>query len=470
MPPEARNARHPELVSTDPCTGAIVWQGPAGDAAAAVAAARRAAPDWARAPLDARIAVAQRFAEQARARAADLAQTIARETGKPLWEARTEAASVAAKVDISIAAQAQRAGTSTTPAVRIAHKPHGVLAVLGPYNFPAHLPGGHIVPALLAGNAVVFKPSEHAPAVGALLADLWAAAGLPAGVLHVVQGDGAVGASLASADIDGLLFTGSAATGQALARACAATPHRMLALEMGGNNPLLAWDVADVETAASIIVQSAFLSAGQRCTNARRLIVGPGSDALVAAVLALTDRLIIGAPFDEPAPFTGPVIANSAADALLAGWQQLAAAGGRVLRPLCRLVADRPFLAPGIIDTTGCTVPDAEYFGPLLQIIRVADWDAAIAAANATCFGLAAGLVGGDAARFDDFWARARAGVVNWNRPTNGASSAAPFGGIGMSGNHRPSAFYAADYCAYPVATLASDTPAAAIATGLRPC
>jgi succinylglutamic semialdehyde dehydrogenase len=216
-------------------------------------------------------------------------------------------------------------------------------------------------------------------------------------------------------------------------------------------------------------VQSAFLSAGQRCTNARRLIIGPGSDALVEAVVALADRLIIGAPFDEPAPFMGPVIANGAADALVAGWQRLVAAGGRVLRPLTRPAADRPFLSPAIIDMTGCASEDTEYFGPILQIIRVPDWDAAIAAANATRFGLAAGLVGGDATRFDDFWARTRAGIVNWNRPTNGASSAAPFGGVGMSGNHRPSALYAADYCAFPVATLAADAPAAAIATGLRP-
>jgi succinylglutamic semialdehyde dehydrogenase len=166
----------------------------------------------------------------------------------------------------------------------------------------------------------------------------------------------------------------------------------------------------------------------------------------------------------------GPVIATRAADALLAGWQRLVATGGRVLRPLARLAPDRPLLAPGIIDMTGCTVADEEYFGPILQIIRVPDWDAAIAAANATRFGLAAGLVGGDAARFDDFWARARAGIVNWNRPTNGASSAAPFGGIGMSGNHRPSALYAADYCAYPVATLAADAPETGITVGLRPC
>jgi succinylglutamic semialdehyde dehydrogenase len=376
-------------------------------------------------------------------------------------------------VEISITAQTERAGEKAAEAAGVRqmlrHKPHGVLAVLGPYNFPAHLPNGHIVPALLAGNVIVFKPSEQTPAVAEFMATLWAKAGLPEGVLNLVHGGGDVGRELAGAEIDGLLFTGSAHVGAALARQFADTPHRILALEMGGNNPLVAWDVTDIDAAAATVVQSAFLSAGQRCTNARRLIVGPGSDALVEAVLALTDRLIVGAPFDEPQPFMGPVISNAAADGLERGWAQLQAAGGRVLRPLVRARADRPFLSPAVIDMTGHAPSDDELFGPVLQIVRVPDWDAAIAAANATRFGLAAGLIGGDAARFDDFWARSRAGIVNWNRPTNGASSATPFGGIGASGNHRPSAYYAADYCAFPVATLAADTLGGDITTGLKP-
>jgi succinylglutamic semialdehyde dehydrogenase len=301
------------------------------------------------------------------------------------------------------------------------------------------------------------------------MATLWAKAGLPEGVLNLVHGGGDVGRELAGAEIDGLLFTGSAHVGAALARQFADTPHLILALEMGGNNPLVAWDLTDIDAAAATVVQSAFLSAGQRCTNARRLIVGPGSDALVEAVLALTDRLIVGAPFGDPQPFMGPVIANAAADGLERGWAQLQAAGGHVLRPLVRARADRPILSPAVIDMTDHAPSDDELFGPVLQIVRVSDWDAAIAAANATRFGLAAGLIGGDAARFDDFWARSRAGIVNWNRPTNGASSAAPFGGIGASGNHRPSAYYAADYCAFPVATLAADTLGGGITTGLKP-
>jgi succinylglutamic semialdehyde dehydrogenase len=462
-----------ELVSTDPCTGEAIWRGPVGGVLPAVARARAVASDWARTSLATRIAIARAFKAAVDAEADAFAHLIARETGKPLWETRTEVSSVAAKVEISITAQAERAGEKGSEAggarQLLRHKPHGVLAVLGPYNFPAHLPNGHIVPALLAGNVIVFKPSEQTPAVADFMAALWAKAGLPEGVLNLVHGGGDVGRELAGAEIDGLLFTGSAHVGAALARQFAERPHRILALEMGGNNPLVAWDVADIDAAAATVVQSAYLSAGQRCTNARRLILQDGDDRLVDAVLALADRLIVGAAFDDPQPFMGPVISNAAADGLERGWSGLVAAGGRVLRPLVRARTDRPFLSPAVIDMTGHAPSDDELFGPVLQIIRVPDWDAAIAAANATRFGLAAGLIGGDAVRFDDFWARSRAGIVNWNRPTNGASSAAPFGGIGASGNHRPSAYYAADYCAFPVATLAADALGGGITTGLRP-
>ena len=464
-----------EFVSTDPCTGTVLWQGASGDVGAAVARAREALPGWALASQGDRIAVVRAFKAVVQDRAEAFSRLIASETGKPLWETKTEVASVAAKVDISIQAQAERAGSRTgeVGGVRqvLRHKPHGVLAVLGPYNFPAHLPNGHIVPALLAGNSIVFKPSELTPAVADFMADCWAAAGLPGGVLNIVHGGSDTGRDLAAADIDGLLFTGSAPVGAALARQFAATPGKILALEMGGNNPLIVWDAAPgmLDAVAALVVQSAYLSAGQRCTCARRLIVRDGDEGpLLDRVTALIDRIIIGAPFDEPQPFIGPVIANRAADGLVAGAEALVARGARVIRRLDRLRPDRPFLTPGLFDVTGLSgLADAELFGPFLQMTRVADWDAAIAAANATRFGLSAGLIGGDAALYDRFWAAARAGVVNWNRPTNGAASNAPFGGIGLSGNHRPSAYYAADYSAWPVASLEADVPEGAIAVGL---
>jgi succinylglutamic semialdehyde dehydrogenase len=466
------------MSSHDPCTDELVWRGPAVDAAgldAALAAARAAFQDWAQTPLETRREVARRFAALVKADREAIARLISRETGKPYWETLTEADSVAGKVAISIRSQGERAGESVTEAggVRQAlrHRPHGVLAVIGPFNFPMHLANGHIVPALLAGNAVVFKPSEKTPASGARMAELWREAGLPDGVLTVAQGGGDVGRALVSHDgIDGVLFTGGAPAGRSIHQALAGRPDRILALELGGNNPLIAWNVDSPADAAHLIVQSAYVSAGQRCSCARRLIVPEGApgDAILDALTDVIDRLRVGGPFDEPRPFYGPVIDSLAADALLAAQDRLVALGGRQIRVMRRLAEGRPLLSPGLIDMTGASErPDEEYFGPLLQVVRARDFDAALDIANATRFGLAAGLIGGDQALYDRFWRGVRAGVVNWNRPTTGASSAAPFGGVGASGNHRPSAFYAADYCAFPVAGLETPKAAFRIETGL---
>lgn len=465
-----------ELISHEPATGAELWRGAVSDVDAEVAAARQAWPGWAAKPLTYRAETLRRFADRVKADAENFADLIARETGKPLWEARTEVESVAAKVDISVKAYAER-----TPNRRIEgamglrnavrHKPHGALAVLGPYNFPAHLPNGHIVPALLAGNSVIFKPSEKTPAVGAKLVELFHDAGVPEEVLRLVIGGPDQGKALAGHDgIDGLLFTGSARTGVALNRQFADRPGKILALEMGGNNPVVVWDTPDVRAAAMLVVQSAFLSAGQRCTNARRLIVRQTmADALIDEVRALANRLIVDHPHADPAPYMGPVIDNEAADGLTESFLILMSNGGQVIRHMTRPIAGRPFLTPGIIDVTAMPErPDIELFGPLLQLVRVDSFEAAIAEANNTAFGLSAALIGGTPQLYDQFWANARAGVVNWNRPTNGASSAAPFGGVGLSGNHRPSAFYAADYCAYPVASSESDALRASIGVGLR--
>jgi succinylglutamic semialdehyde dehydrogenase len=462
--------------STEPATGAEVWSGDTGDAEAEIALARDAWPEWAAHSLSYRIETMRRFANEVRAREQDFADLIARETGKPFWEARTEVASVIAKVEISASAYLERTPTRKLEAamgnkVAVRHKPHGVLAVLGPYNFPAHLPNGHIVPALIAGNAVVFKPSEKTPAVGEMLVECLRSAGVPDGVVRLLIGGPETGRALAgSTGIDGLLFTGSARAGLAINRQFADQPNKILALEMGGNNPIVAWDVAEPEAAAAVIVQSAYLSAGQRCTAARRLIVEDGkADALIAAVEKLIDRIIVDHPHAEPQPFMGPVIDLAAADHVQSQYMELMMKGARPLRRLDRTWAERPYLTPSLIDVTDVAGrPDEEIFGPVLQLIRVADFDAAIDEANATRYGLAASLIGGDPAMYDKFWANVRAGVINWNRPTNGAPSNAPFGGIGLSGNHRPSAFYAADYCAYPVTSSEAERVRAQIAQGLK--
>ncbi|MDB5696903.1 MAG: astD [Sphingomonas bacterium] len=465
-----------ELLSHEPATGALLWRSPVGDVDEEVAAARAGWAGWAARPVAFRIETLRRFANTVRARADAFADLIARETGKPLWEAKTEIDSVVAKVDISVSAYAERTAQRRLDSpmgarTSVRHKPHGVLAVLGPYNFPAHLPNGHTVPALLAGNAVVFKPSEKTPATGAFLVECYHAAGVPAECMRLVIGGPAAGKALAEhPGIDGLLFTGSARTGLALNRAFANKPEKILALEMGGNNPIVVWDTPDVDTAATIVVQSAFTSAGQRCTAARRLIVQDALyDPLVAAIDKLAGRLIVGAPHDDPQPFMGPVIDNPAADGLQDGFVGLLTRGGRVIRHLVRSDPDLPFLSPAMIDVTDMPDrPDAELFGPILQVFRAHDFDEAIEEANATRYGLAASLISQTPALYDRFWAGIRAGVVNWNRPTNGAPSNAPFGGVGWSGNHRPSAYYAADYCAYPVVSSEAEAARAAIGIGLR--
>lgn len=453
-----------ELVSTDPSSGEIVWAGgtaSGAQAAAAVAAARKAGIEWAALPQEGRTAIANRYAEALAARRDVLAEAIARETGKLLPEARAEIDSMTGKVRISITAQAERAGTRAAPQpfgqAVLRHRPHGVMAVLGPYNFPGHLPNGHIVPALLAGNTVVFKPSEKTPLVGQLMAEAWLDAGLPDGVLNLLQGGREAGQSLIDQDIDGLLFTGSATAGAHFRRIFADRPKVILALELGGNNPLIVWD--NPEAAASIIVHSAFVTTGQRCSCARRLIIPDGSrgDAILDALVATIDRLGIGAWNEQGQNFMGPLIDEQAASAAQTAAAGLAAIGGRTIRPLAPVAGRRAsFVTPGLIEVSPSVAPDSEIFAPLLQVMRADSFDAAIALANATHFGLSAGLVTADETLWQSFLTRSRAGIVNWNRPTTGAAGSMPFGGIGESGNHRPSAYYAADYCAYPVASFES--------------
>ncbi len=465
-----------EIISCEPATGAELWRGPIGDIDELVARARRGWPSWAVQPLATRMELVRRFANELRKESDNLATLIARETGKPMWEARAEVDATVTLVEVSIRAYASRTSQSKldsalqgTMAVR--HKPHGVMAVLGPFNLPAQLPAGHIVPALIAGNAVVFKPSEKTPATGELLIQCCHMAGIPAAMVQLLVGGPKEGEALVLHEgVDGVLFTGSAHNGIAINRKLATRPDKIAALEMGGNNPMVVWDTPKILETAVLVVQSAFSSAGQRCTAARRLIVKASMyDEVVGEVKRLTDRLIVGAPFDEPVPFMGPVIDNESADGLTESFLYLLTSGGKAIKHLVRARDDQPFLTPAIIDVTSMKDrADVELFGPILQVIRVDDFDHAITEASRTRFGLSATLIGGTPQEYSRFWTNVRAGIVNWNRSSHDTSPSAPFGGVGLSGNHRPSAFYAADYCAYPVASAEMEQPRASLGTGFR--
>ena len=467
------------VTSLNPARNEVIWQGKTASAEQvneAITSARVAFEKWADTNLEDRIDIVNKFAQQLTDNKEAMAHTIALETGKPMWETLGEVGAMIGKINISVNAYNERTGTVENPIpgakAFIRHKPHGVVAIFGPYNFPGHLPNGHIVPALIAGNTIVFKPSELTPKVAEEVLKLWQAAGLPNGVINLIQGEVETGKALASNKmIDGLFFTGSSTTGHILHQQFGGQPGKILALEMGGNNPLIVKDISDVNAVVHDIVQSAFITTGQRCTCARRLFieVGEQGDAIIAKLVEVTKALTIGYFDDEEQPFLGSMISEKAAIGLVDAQKKLLAIGGTSIVEMKHLEKGTGFVSPGIVDVTAIAsdVPDEEYFGPLLKVYRYTDFDAAIDEGNNTGFGLSAGLLSDSEDLYNHFFKRIRAGIVNWNKPITGASSAAPFGGIGASGNHRASAFYAADYCAYPIASV--EAPKVSLPATLSP-
>lgn len=448
----------------NPATQTIIWQGheaTAQDTARALRAAQTAFENWSNYTVQERISYLKAFQTQVIAHRTLLAQYIACNQGKPLWEANTEVQSVIAKLDISVSAYEERCHSSATirdGVQNVLHfKPHGVVGVLGAFNFPAHLPNGHIIPALLAGNTVIYKPSELTPAVAQLIMYCFDQANFPAGVVNCIHGGVAAAEHLLNSDIQALYFTGSVKTGQTIHRFFAGKPHILLALEMGGNNPLIVDETGDLEHAIETIIQSTLITTGQRCTAARRLFVPDNAFGrhLIKKLTHAFQTVDIGAYTKTPEPYMGPVISPQAASHHLEAQNRLITSGGQPVLTMQRLEEDSAFLSPGLIDMTHVNQPlDEEIFAPLLQFNRYQHFEEAIRNANRTSFGLAAGLIGNDAAHYDLFYQKIRAGLINWNKPTTGASSLLPFGGVGFSGNHRPGGYFAADYCAYPVASL----------------
>jgi succinylglutamic semialdehyde dehydrogenase len=456
---ESHGAR---FTSTNPANGALVWQGQeAADETIidAYNAARNALPAWSQMDFKARVTHIKKFGEQIEAKRKELTLLIAHEAGKPLWEAATEVSAVIGKINLSIRAYEERTPEKINPndASHLSYKPHGVIAVLGPFNFPAHLSNGHIVPALLAGNTVVYKPSELTPAVAEFILQSWHDSQLPAGVINGIQGGAHCAKKLLEQSIQGVFFTGSYQTGLQINKRFSEKPEVILALEMGGNNPLIIDTVNDLNSAVYNSLLSTFITAGQRCTCARRLLVADNEqgDQFLSKFIQASKALRVGAYTDTPEPFMGPVIRHEHALKHLEAQDGLIKAGGNSLLSMSLLAENTGLLSPGIIDMSDVNHPaDEEIFAPLVQVYRYREFEEAIQLANQTRYGLAAGLFSNDEAHYQEFLHKVRAGLINWNRPTTGASSSLPFGGIGYSGNHRPSAYFAADYCAYPVASM----------------
>jgi succinylglutamic semialdehyde dehydrogenase len=453
----------------DAALGAFPYSHDAIDAA--VDAARRAWPAWRDTPIEQRAVCLERFAQAIRDEADTLARTIAIEVGKPLWEARTEVAAMVGKVGITLGDGLERVaersfdmGDGKTARWR-AHA-RGVFAVLGPFNFPGHLVHGHVVPALATGSCVVIKPSERAPAVGQLYAELAAQAGLPRGVFNLVQGDGAAGATLAAhPDVDGVLFTGSYAVGRRILEATLDQPGKLVALEMGGKNAAVVCADAELQATASQIAFGACVTAGQRCSATSRVIVErAAADALSERLADLFGRMHVGDPLD-PDTFMGPVISSASVErhARLLEW---AARDGAE-----RLVNGGPFAGNGhwvrpslhrLRAFEAGRYADEEHFVPDAWILAVDSLDEAIHVLNDGDYGLVASVFSADRASFERVWAESRCGLLNWNTSTVGASGKLPFGGIGRSGNDRPAGATSVDYCTYAVASVECASPALA--------
>lgn len=469
------------IASRDPAAPSrVVWSGSPNSAHIdqAVVAARDALPNWANASLEDRMTVLKRWAEVTTKRAKDVAGLITDEMGKTLSESMAEARLLADKVAITLdKISLGRVSDYQLPlaASRVANcrfKPYGVMAVIGPFNFPAHLANGHFAPALLLGNTIVFKPSEKTPGVGQLLAEMMHEIGVPPGVFNVIQGGGDIAAMLVSHhDIDGILFTGSWPVGRKILEANLDRPGRIIALEMGGNNPSVVMDDAHLKQAVIENVRSAFATTGQRCTCTRRIIVQRGiADRFIKAFCNAASTLSVGAGRSETPVFMGPLVNRSAVDAALAFQGELIGRGGRVLvqSTAVQSPTNACLITPGVVEVDRFTLDhDCEVFGPIVQIGIVDSPRDAIAQANATRFGLAASIFTASRETFETFFRGARAGCINWNTGTAGASGKLPFGGVGHSGNHRPAGAFAVDYCAYPVANMVETSDSISLPEGM---
>lgn len=437
----------------------------------ACVAARKAYADWASLTLEQRKKYLLRLKELFETHADQMAQLIARDTGKALWDALSEAKNLANKIDItinhSLKLVAEDRFANALPGVDgvVRYKPRGVMAVVGPFNFPAHLPNGHIVPALLVGNTVVFKPSEQTPAVGQFYAQMIEKAEFPAGVFNLVQGEGETGRRLiANENVDGILFTGSYEVGLRIKQETITHYWKILALEMGGKNATVVWDDADIDKAIYETLIGAYMSSGQRCSGTSRVILHDKiADEFTERFYQAAKKLTIG--HWSKNPFMGPLI-NAGAVEKYVRFQEIANRENceSLMRGKSLDLEHKGYYVTPSIHLVKKYDPNSVYqkseiFGPNVAIMRSSDFEQTLNMVNSSGYGLVMALFSKNQDLYQKALLEARVGLLNFNRTTNGASSRLPFGGMGKSGNDRPSAHFAIQYCTVPVASLEDPTP-----------
>lgn len=413
------------------------------DSAAAIAEkysrTRAAQPAWAATSLDARLHAIRRFKDEATRRKPDLARTLTRETGKPIRQSRNELDALAGRLDFFLEHAARALASETvleepTLRERITHEPLGVVANVSAWNYPYFVGSNVFVPALLAGNAVLYKPSEFASLTGLAIGEMMRAAGIPGDIFTVVSGAGASGAALVAQAVDGVFFTGSYATGTRIAAACAPRMVK-LQLELGGKDPVYVCEDASVQTAAESLADGAMYNAGQSCCSVERIYVHERlHDRFVDAFVATVKGYRCGDPMDE-ATYLGPlarapqlaVLERQIADAVAKG-AKLLLGGKRIARP-------GNWFEATVLSRADHTMElmREETFGPVIGIQKVADDAEAVRLMNDTEYGLTAGVYTPDEARARRILAQIRSGSVYWNC-CDRVSPRLPWSGIGHSG------------------------------------
>ncbi|MBI2604688.1 MAG: aldehyde dehydrogenase family protein [Deltaproteobacteria bacterium] len=449
-------------------------------------AARAAFPAWKRAKPGDRAALLIRYRDALKKLEGKLSEVIAREVGKPLWEAKQEVAAMINKVDVTLSEGLRVVTDYEIPSIlentfgACRFRPVGVFVVLGPFNFPGHLANGHIVPALATGNCVIFKPSEKAPAAGQIMAEAFDEAGFPNGVFNLVQGEREVGRRLAVCEsVDGVLFTGSYEVGLKLKQDTIQQYWKLLALEMGGKNAAIVADDADLDWAVYETLTGAFMTAGQRCSSTSRIIVHKSLfNAFVKKFHERAKAFSIGHPLKNP--FMGPLIDEAAVEKYLKFLGIASREGCEIIMRGKRFEAEHrgSYVTPSICLVRNNSIASVrksvyqqtEIFGPNVAIYSYENMEEAVELANATQYGLVASAFTASREKYARISEDLKAGLINWNRSTVGASSRLPFGGIRRSGNHFPTAVSAASYCMYPVSSLevAEPKPAQGLFPGLN--
>ena len=439
------------------------------DVDGAVLAAQKAFPSWSEKEQRVRDRAAIHFQKALKKRSRDLAVLISREMGKPIQDAEQEVARMIDRVPLARTDSARiRKGEafSIKPGVRglLRYKPRGVLGILGPFNFPAHLPNTQILAGILLGNSVVFKPSELTPFVGQFLAELWDEADLPEGVFNLIQGDGRVGRALAIHEgVQAILFTGSYATGQKIREETVHQPAKLVALEMGGKNGAIISRHVDLEEAVCGTLLGTFSMAGQRCNATSRILVEKQiAKRFLDRFMASVKTLKVGYSLD-PDVFIGPLVSRRAVEKYFSLTALAPQEGFDVLQKAEPVLQEKKgyYVGPSVAlkevkkgETPAGAYTEEEIFGPNVAIYVVESLEEAVRLHNSSRYGLVASFFSTRKEEFEWIFRRLEVGLLNWNQSTTVSSALLPFGGLKQSGSHHPVGSFVPYLCAYPVAVI----------------